>query len=256
MQTAQYEQWLQSTRRFWDVGSEFDARYRRICASQKYLTTDDEAVLRQLWEKDTEIAVKRVLHGVPVQSDWSCLEIGCGIGRLLKPMADRCREVVGVDISEKMVDYCADYLAETPNTRVHLNDGSSLPMVENDSVDFVFSHLAFQHLTRYEIVESYLREIARVLKRGGYLRVQVLCEGHIPSIERVKNIVRPLLRRGRFRSNLFDQWWEGKEIKFGGVTFTPSQWRRMLRKHGFKTNATEIGLGHECWMWTTSVKQP
>ncbi len=256
MQNTQHEQWLQATRRFWDVSSDFDARYRRICASEEYLASDDETLLRDLWEQDTEIAVGRILDGIPIQPDWVCLEIGCGLGRLLKPIAARCRAIVGVDISQTMVGYAGENLSDVPNAHVHLNNGRSLPTIADASVDFVFSHLAFQHLTLYEIVECYLTELARVLKPGGYLRVQTLREAPIPVMERMKNCIRPLLGRGRFRSILFDQWREGKEVKFGGVTFTPREWRRTLHKHGFKTIASEVGLGHDYWLWTTSVKQP
>ena len=255
MQTAQYEQWLRATRQFWDVASEFDARYRRICASTEYLDTDDEEVLRELWAQDTAVAIERVLDRIPLAPDWVCVEIGCGIGRLLKPIAQRCRAAIGVDISETMVQYSNNFLADTPNARVHVNDGSSLGMIADSTVDFVYSHLAFQHITRYEIVESYLAEIARVLKPGGYLRVQILREAAVPVVEQVKNMVRPLLHRGKFRSNLFDEWREGKPVKFGGVTFTPREWRQTLRRHGLRTVATQLGLGHDCWMWTTSVNR-
>ena len=37
--------WLADTRRFWDAGSEFEARYRRICCTPDFAATEDETTI-------------------------------------------------------------------------------------------------------------------------------------------------------------------------------------------------------------------
>jgi SAM-dependent methyltransferase len=58
------------------------------------------------------------------------------------------------------------------NVRLHVLSGQDLDAFDSESVCFVFSHLVFQHVTDDAIVESYLREIARVLRPGGVAAVQ------------------------------------------------------------------------------------
>lgn len=253
MDTSTHQRWLADTRRFWDADSAFEARYRRICSSPDFDATTDETTLQSLWEKETQEALPRILKGIPIQNNWTCLEIGCGIGRLMKPIAARCKRVIGVDLSEKMVNWSRSYLSDTPNTEVRLNNGRSLIGIDDHSIDFVYSHLAFQHITLFEIVECYLREIARVLKPGGYCRIQNWRDERKPMIESIKDCVRPLLGRGKYQSARCWQWRDGRRVQFGGVTFHPKDWRRLLARCGLKVVATEVGDGHDYWMWTTSV---
>lgn len=253
---ATHQKWLADTRAFWDAASPFEAKYRRICSSPDFDATEDEEALAALWEQETAAALPQLLKGIPIQPDWVCLEIGCGIGRLLKPIANRCGQAIGVDLSEKMVSWSKEYLADVINARVMLNDGRSLSGIQDASVDFVYSHLAFQHITLFEVVDAYLAEIARVLKPGGYCRIQNWRDAPKPMMESVKDLIRPLLRRGRYRSSRCWIWENGKKVKFGGVTWRPRQWRRRLRAHGLLPIETELGVGHDYWMWTTSRRPP
>ncbi len=252
MSTTQYDQWLRDTRAFWDVADETEARFGRVCSSPEIDATDDPRRREQIWERETGDAMQLILDGIPLGSDWTCLEIGCGVGRLMKALAPQCRMVIGVDLSEVMLGHAGRYLAGVRNTELIHNDGRSLAGVADGSVDFVFSHLAFQHITLYEVVDSYLAEIARVLKPGGYCRIQNWREGSVPAVERLKNVVRALLGRGMVRSDRCWQWREGREVRFGGVTFCPHEWRRRLRRVGLVPICTQLGAGHEYWMWTTS----
>ncbi len=252
MDSAAYAKWLIDTRRFWDADSEFQAKYRRICSSPEFDATTDEGELVGLWDRATEASLRMILRAIPISSEWTCVEIGCGIGRLLKPVAARCRQAIGVDLSQKMVAWSRDYLRGSPNAEVRLNDGHSLTGIDDASVDFVYSHLAFQHITLHEVVEAYLGEIARVLKPGGYCRIQNWRDASKPVAESLKDVVRPLLGRDRYRSSRCWVWEEGKEVRFGGVVYHPRTWRSLLRRHGLRCTSTELGAGHDYWMWTTS----
>ncbi len=119
------------------------------------------------WDLDT-----LVLQGIDLSPDASVLEIGCGIGRLLKPLARRAGVVFGVDISGEMVNQARLRLAAFPNIRVHKTEGD-LSMVETSSVDFCFSFVEFQHFPAKEPIFAYFEEAARVLRPGGIFRFQV-----------------------------------------------------------------------------------
>ncbi len=251
MDTLQHEAWVKATLQFWDAGSEFEAKYRRICSSAELDATTNEDECRELWEAETEAAMPHLLSGIPIQRNWTCLEIGCGVGRLLKPIAQRCETAIGIDISANMIEWSKSYLKDVPNAETRLGNGCNLPGVADASVDFVYSHLMFQHLTRFDIVDAYLREIRRVLKPGGYCRIQNWRDAHKPFTESLKDLVRPILGRARYKSSRCWVWEEGKAVRFGGVVFHPRQWRKRLRRHGLMPESVEVGLGHDFWMWVT-----
>jgi SAM-dependent methyltransferase len=254
LDTSTHAKWLADTRRFWDAGDEFEARYRRICSSPDFDAASDAATLERLWAEETRRALPQILEGIPLAANWTCLEIGCGIGRLMRELAPRCARVVGIDLSARMAAWSRAYLADFPNAEVRVNDGRSLPGVADASVDFVYSHLAFQHITLFEVVEDYLAEIRRALVPGGYCRIQNWRDARKPLEESFKDMIRPLLGRGRYRSSRCWTWHEGRAVKFGGVVFHPRTWRRLLRRHGLRVTDLRVGVGHDFWMWTTCRK--
>lgn len=100
-----------------------------------------------------------------------CLEIGGGIGRLLKPISTKFKEAIGIDISQGMVDLSKDYLEGVDNAKVVKCDGITFP-IEGNSVELVYSVICFQHIPYRLLIQKYLRETRRVLKDGGICRIQ------------------------------------------------------------------------------------
>src|SRR5207247_323358 len=94
------------------------------------------------------------------------------VGRRLKPRSRYVGRAIGVDVSEEMIRRGREYCADRANVELYRTDGT-LGFLPPDSLDFVFSHIVFQHLPRKVYVERYFREAHRVLKPGGILRVQV-----------------------------------------------------------------------------------
>jgi hypothetical protein len=72
-----------------------------------------------------------------------------------------------------MIEQSRAYLADLANVEAYANDGSTLPGIADDSVDFCYSFICFQHIPRKEFIASYLREALRVLKAGGIFKFQV-----------------------------------------------------------------------------------
>jgi SAM-dependent methyltransferase len=113
-----------------------------------------------------------VLDGVVLERSAEVLEIGCGVGRLLVPIAKRVMVAHGVDISPVMIEKSKAYAADTPNVRTSLTNGT-FAYLANDSLDFVFSFIVFQHIPDRMPIRRYVEEAARVLKSGGVFRFQV-----------------------------------------------------------------------------------
>lgn len=133
-------------------------------------TTDSDA-----FETSAEEDLAYLLRGIEssVTPDARVLDLGCGIGRLIKPLAARVRELHGVDVSGEMIARGRTYLAEIPNVQLHENNGSDLSELESDSFDLTYSYLMFQHIPERDIVKTYLREVHRVLRDGGVFKFQI-----------------------------------------------------------------------------------
>src|SRR5512133_1304168 len=58
----------------------------------------------------------------------AALEIGCGPGRLLRPMSRHFREVHGVDVSDEMIRLATEKLCGVPNAFPHHSPASDLAM--------------------------------------------------------------------------------------------------------------------------------
>jgi SAM-dependent methyltransferase len=117
-----------------------------------------------------------------------------------------------------MVSLARVRLQGVHNISVHKNDGASLSMFPDGKFDFVFSFAVFQHIPSRAGVEAYLREIYRVLKAGGEMKVQVDGRGE------------SLIWRYLQRLVSADSWF--------GVLFGSDEIAALVRKHGFEVVRT------------------
>ena len=106
-------------------------------------------------------------------SNMRILEIGCGIGRILIPMAKIFGETIGVDVSSKMVQLGQKYVTNTHNCKILESNGVNLSLFPDNHFDFCYSYIVFQHIPEKKIVEQYIEEVSRVLKPGCLFRFQV-----------------------------------------------------------------------------------
>jgi SAM-dependent methyltransferase len=154
----------------------------------------------------------------------AALEIGCGPGRLMRPLSRHFGEIHGVDVSDEMVRLARQRLLHTPNAHPHHSSGSDLALFADETFDYVYSYAVFQHIPSRDVVLQYLREARRVLKTGGILRCQI-------------NGLPPHARQ-------YDTW--------SGVRFSPVETARFAAAEDFQLLALE-----QIWtqyMWITCRK--
>lgn len=173
-------------------------------------------------------AVRTYLDEIRKTRDPSILEVGCGVGRLLKPFWMAGAEVVGVDLSPNMIKKAKEYLSDTINRpRLHVTKGD-LSMIPSRSMDFVYSFLVFQHIQTAAEVKKYIDEALRVLKPGGYLRVQThLGEPH------------PEGRFGGFHGRFYP---------------TLESFAAEFKRPKAEVVGQDQGLGFKNWLWVTVRK--
>ena len=100
-----------------------------------------------------------------------CVEIGCGAGRMTRPLAHYFRSVHAIDVSEEMLRYAAN-LVDTDNVAFSLNDGLTIPLADH-AVTAAFSTFVFQHFDGLQAAERIFREIHRVLHDNGTMAIQL-----------------------------------------------------------------------------------
>jgi len=173
---------------------------------------------------ETVNSLETELRRVPAQerASWIALEIGCGPGRLMRPLSRHFAQIHGVDVSDEMVALAREKLRDIPNAHPQVCDGARLTAFADHSIDFVYSYAVFQHIPSREVVLEYLREIKRVLKPGGLARLQL---------------------NGLPRS-LDDQY-----TTWSGARFAPSEILAFAQDHDIQVLALE-GASTQ-YMWTT-----
>lgn len=96
----------------------------------------------------------------------TALELGCGTGLLLKPLAGRFTTLHGADISPEMIEQAR---REVPAVTYHVLEGTRLP---GEGLDVVYCHSVFHHVPR-RVFREYVGEIRRVLAPGGVFLFQL-----------------------------------------------------------------------------------
>lgn len=96
-----------------------------------------------------------------------CLELGCGVGRLTKPLADCFEKVIAVDISPGNLTICQNHLNQTGAANVQtmlLQDPHAIRQIH--SIDAFVSLIVLQH-NPPPIQHYLLEEIFRKVNPGG-----------------------------------------------------------------------------------------
>lgn len=179
--------------RFWDERAREDAYYF-VDNRLEYQDPDRERFWR---EGATDLGRLLDALGVSFEQADRVLEIGCGLGRLTRPVAGQVAEVQALDVSQEMLRQARELNPDLRNvTWIHGN-GIDLSQVAAESVDACFSHVVFQHVPEVDVILGYVREMGRVLKPGGWAGFQVSNDPQIHCFRGgLRARARALLRRG------------------------------------------------------------
>lgn len=117
--------------------------YHGVLANPRFLNPgpDDLADFFKSGEGDIRHALANLTRAFGPFEPKSALDFGCGVGRLLIPLARLCGRAFGVDVSEPMLDLARRHCAEAA---VEVELGKAIP--PDRQFDLVNSLIVLQHI--------------------------------------------------------------------------------------------------------------
>ncbi len=254
---------LREMREDWDERARENARH--YVATGKNDWSDDEFFASGEAEVDEQIRndLANICQGLDPRQ-MRVLEIGCGAGRVTRALAQVFGEVHGVDISAEMIARARAALGGVPNAFVYQNNGMDLSVVPEGPYDFAFSVIVFQHIPSLAVVESYFREVHRLLRPDALFKVQMqgraeapkppqtLAQSELPLHWRLTKKI-PLPIRERYLRPLrrspqpipappAPDTWIGQQ-------FTPDEAAALAKQCGFDLRHQHGAGSQEYWWW-------
>ena len=133
----------------WERFGELDP-YWAVLTDEKFragkISPDSRREFFQSGEAHLEWVTEMVR--VTVDPDFAparAVDVGCGVGRVLVPLARRCRDTVGVDVASSMLREAKKNLADAGVSAELVPGDDDLTRVTG-TFDFVHSYIVFQHV--------------------------------------------------------------------------------------------------------------
>lgn len=114
-------------------------------------------------------AITDVVGHFPVNNG-TLLEVGPGTGEVLEQLAAHCREVVGIDRSQSMLEQASERAGNLPNVRLRQRDFFELPAVRKYRT--VVAAMVLHHMPSPQL---FFQQAYRVVKANGLLVIAELC---------------------------------------------------------------------------------
>lgn len=171
------------------------------------------------------------------------LEIAPGHGRWTQYLAGLADELVLVDLSSRCIEHCRNRFRDSRHISYHVNDGRSLAMVEDGSIDFVVSIDSLVH-AQPDIVEGYLAQLADKLAADG---VGFIHHSNLGAYRAASTLARRLPKRVRYAA--CRRGWLPDVTAWRDESLTGSRFAEMCRDHGLVCIAQElVSWEHGRWL--------
>lgn len=156
------------TDRDWEQFAQDDA-YFSVLTDARFAHIGDDADARRAFFQSGEKHVDHLFEKLGRLGDsspaaWDVLDFGCGVGRLLVPLALRCNSAFGVDVAPTMLREARRNLAEFRCENAGAGLITEIPAGQR--FDLVHSVITFQHIP-VKRGSALLRELLVLLKPEG-----------------------------------------------------------------------------------------
>jgi SAM-dependent methyltransferase len=160
-------------RRDWEELAELDPLWAIVSSPAARHGRWDEAAFFATGEKEIAAAMTRLdALGWPRQRR-RALDFGCGVGRVTRAMGERFDEVLGVDISSKMIERAGELNGGRAGLSFAVNDAPDLAAFDDRRFDLVYSRVVLQHVPGRALARRYVEDFVRLLEAGGLAVFQI-----------------------------------------------------------------------------------
>jgi SAM-dependent methyltransferase len=148
--------------------------------------------------------LRRMTEAVELTGDERVLDLGTGTAHTALAFAPLVREVVGLDLTEKMLQAGARLATERgiENLDLRLGNAQSIPF-EDETFDLVVARQCPHHFADVALA---IREAARVLRPGGQLLILDSISKPDPKLDTFMNAVEILRDPSHVRNYSLRQW--------------------------------------------------
>jgi SAM-dependent methyltransferase len=138
----------------------------RVYGELDYGASDDLSAGFEEWS-----LLKTHLRQVGLDRMHTCVELGCGSGRLTNALAQDFAVVHAFDVSPHR-STLTNRVPNSKNIVFHLLQKPIIPLTD-ETCDLCISIHVLQHVSDLRVVENYFREMSRVLRSGGIALIHV-----------------------------------------------------------------------------------
>lgn len=132
----------------WRKWGQRDAYYG-VLSSNEYRSSNIDLSTKDTFFRTGEDVVRKFIDHAPDRGKGKALDFGCGVGRLVVPLAAEFKQVVGVDISEHAMEEAARNCTERGVDNVSfVKSDDELSAVQGRDFDWVQSFICIQHIRR------------------------------------------------------------------------------------------------------------
>jgi cyclopropane fatty-acyl-phospholipid synthase-like methyltransferase len=186
--------------------------YFGVLADNKFrranLSTDTKAAFFNSGEEYVSQLESTLDHYFGQMPTGRALDFGCGVGRLVMPLARRFESVTGVDVSPSMIQEAERNCREhgIDNASFILSGGDDLPNVSGQ-FDLINTIIVLQHIPPdrgYKLI----RRLLDLVAHGGIIAMHVNLTRHGSALRKTGNLIRRHFLPAHYLLNVLDkrQW--------------------------------------------------
>jgi 2-polyprenyl-3-methyl-5-hydroxy-6-metoxy-1,4-benzoquinol methylase len=159
------------------------------------------------------------------------LDFGCGVARLVMPLARRFDAVTGIDISPAMLREAAANLAKAGLTNAKLIESDVRPGNLDQTFHFVHSYIVLQHIPVARGMEI-IRDLLRVTAPDGVVSLQITLSRRDSTFGKIAYRARRSLPGGYILANIArGRRWNEPEVQMNEYNF--AEVMQLFQEAGF-----------------------
>jgi len=176
-----------STDKAWDKWGQTDPYYGVLSADafrKENLSAENKKAFFESGEEYIKFIINIIYkHIYPAFAPFKCLDFGCGVGRLVMPLARRCKYVVGMDVSDAMLALARQNCLNNEIHNIDFYKSDDNLSAINGKFDLITSCLVFQHIP-IKRGKHILEKLLESLNDKGVAVLQIIFHRNAPFLNK------------------------------------------------------------------------